>query len=49
MQQAIEGASKLSGDIGMEGKAFQRRDRRSNSGGAQGATAEDLLRPIRRS
>ena len=49
MQQAYEGASQLSGDIGMDGKSFQQNDRRSNSGGAEKATAVELMSSIQRS
>ena len=48
MQQACEGASSLSGGLGMDGKTFQCEDRRANSGQAPKATAADLVAPIAR-
>ena len=50
MQQTCEGASNLSGGLGMEGKTFCNADRKSNSGRAPGAiaTQADLMAPIKR-
>lgn len=45
MQQAREGASKVSGGSGMYGKAFMH-DSKANSGKAPSATAEELMAPI---
>ena len=45
MQQAREGASALSGAIGMDGVTFQFNSK-SNSGNAAKATAPELMAPI---
>ena len=45
MQQAREGASALSGAIGMDGASFQFSSK-SNSGNAAKATADELMAPI---
>ena len=45
MQQSREGASALSGGIGMMGHAFQH-EGKGNSATAEGASAKDLLAPI---
>ena len=45
MQQAREGASSLSGGLGMLGHAFQH-EGKGNSAKAEGVTAEDLMAPI---
>ena len=44
-QQAREGASALSGDLGMHGHSFQS-ESRGNAGKRAGTTAEDLFAPI---
>ena len=48
MQQACEGASRLSGSVGMDGKTFTFNDRKSNSGAASKATAAELLQEIKK-